>query len=199
MGRLTVWNMNSRHSRVTDWGLSNVSVRPQDIILDVGCGGGRTVSKLAALATEGRVFGVDYSDVSVAMARKVNADFIRSDRVEIHEGSVSKLPFTTGMFDLVTAVETRFWWPDLPVGMREILRVLRPGGTLVIVAEVYKGANTTTARLVEKYSSKTGMKFLTLNEHHGLFADSGYSEIQIVERPDKGWICAIGKKPVLPA
>jgi len=47
--------MNARHSAVTDWGLSQISVKKNFAILDIGCGGGRTVSKLAAVATEGKV------------------------------------------------------------------------------------------------------------------------------------------------
>jgi len=53
LGRLILWNMNSRHSSVTDWGLAHVSIGPDDTILDVGCGGGRTLNKLAERATEG--------------------------------------------------------------------------------------------------------------------------------------------------
>lgn len=186
--------MNSRHSKVTDWGLSNVTISPRNTILDVGCGGGRTISKLAAVAAEGKVFGLDYSEVSVAVATKLNAHWIKTGRVEIYEGSVLQLPFKAEMFDLVTAVETHFWWPDLLAGLREILRVLKPGGTLVIVAEVYKGANTITAKLVEKSHSKTGMKFLSPSEHRALFVDAGFADVQIVEQPEKGWICGIGKK-----
>jgi len=188
--------MNSRHSKVTDWGLSHVTISPQDTILDVGCGGGRTISKLATVASEGKVFGVDYSDVSVALATKLNAHWIKTGRVEIREGSVSELPFQADTFDLVTAVETHFWWPDLPRGMREILRVLKPGGVLVIVAEVYRGANTTAAKLVEKYHLKTGMKFLSPDEHRALFVDVGFADVQIVEQPEKGWISGVGKKLV---
>ena len=64
LGRIFLWNMNSRHSRVTDWGLSHVDIEKQYTILDVGCGGGRTLSKLAAEAIEGRVYGVDHSQES---------------------------------------------------------------------------------------------------------------------------------------
>lgn len=195
LGRLIVWNMNSRHSKVTDWGLSHVSIPPRDTILDVGCGGGRTVSKLSAFAREGKVYGVDYSDVCVAIAKKLNAPAIAQGRVEICEGSVSALPFHANMFDLVTAVETHFWWPDLPLGVREIRRVLRPGGTVVIIAEVYKGAATTTAQLLEKYAPKTGLKLLSVSEHRDLLANAGYSGVRTIEEPGKGWICAIGKKP----
>jgi ubiquinone/menaquinone biosynthesis C-methylase UbiE len=190
--------MNSRHSKVTDWGLSHISIAEHETILDAGCGGGRTVSKLAAIATHGKVYGVDYSSESVAMANKINRRWIDMGRVEIREGSVSQLPFSADSFDLVTAVETHFWWPDLPADMREVLRVLKPGGRLILVAEVYKGANTVTAKLVEKYAPQTGLKLLSVNEHRELFTNAGYSDVQVIEEPGKGWICAIGRKPSMP-
>ena len=140
LGRLVLRNMNSRHSKVTDWGLSQASIGKQDIILDVGCGGGRTVSKLAAIATQGKVYGIDHSPESVAMAMRINKQWIDVARVEVREASVSRLPFSEGAFDVVTAVETHFWWSALPTDLREVLRVLKPGGRLIIIAEVYKGA-----------------------------------------------------------
>jgi ubiquinone/menaquinone biosynthesis C-methylase UbiE len=187
--------MNSRHSKVTDWGLSHISIETHDTILDVGCGGGRTVSKLAAIATEGKVCGLDYSKESVAVASRINREWIKMGRVEIREGTVSQLPFPDAVFDLVTAVETHFWWPDLSAGMREVLRVLKPGGTLIIIAEIYKGAQTATAKLAEKYLPLSGMALLSVDEHRELFANTGYSDIQVIDEPRKGWICGIGRKP----
>jgi ubiquinone/menaquinone biosynthesis C-methylase UbiE len=195
VGRLIVRNMNSRHSKVTDWGLSHVSVKEADTILDVGCGGGKTVGKLAAFAKQGKVYGVDHSDVCVAMARKLNEGAINTGRVEIREGSVSALPFEADTFSLVTAVETHFWWSDLPVGVAEIRRVLKPGGSLVIIAEIYKGAATITAKLVEKQAPRTGMKVLTPDEHRNLLTGAGYSDVEVIEEASKGWICAMGAKP----
>ena len=64
------------HSKLTDWGLKHVSIESGYTILDVGCGGGRTVNKLAAIATQGKVYGVDYSDASVAATKKTNARWI---------------------------------------------------------------------------------------------------------------------------
>ncbi len=153
------------------------------------------MNKLGAVAAEGKVFGVDYSTASVAVAKKTNTQWIAMGRVEIREGSVSQLPFADEMFDLVTAVETHFWWPDLPTDMREVLRVLKPGGTLLIIAEIYKGAKTKTAKLAEKYLPLSGMKLLNVNEHRDVFANTGYSDVQVIEEPGKGWICAIGRKP----
>ena len=154
LGRLVLRNMNSRHSKVTDWGLSQASIGKQDVILDVGCGGGRTVSKLAAIAPQGKVYGIDHSTESVAMAMRTNKQWIDIARVEVREASVSRLPFSEGAFDVITAVETHFWWPALPTDLREVLRVLKPGGRLIIIAEVYKGAEAFTSKAAERYSEK---------------------------------------------
>ncbi len=97
------------------------------------------------------------------------------------------------MFDLVTAVETHFWWPNLAGDMREVFRVVKPGGALIVVAEVYKGANTMASRLAEKYASRTGMTLLSADEHRALFADAGFSDVQVIEKRGKGWICCSGR------
>ena len=57
LGRFTFWRMNSSHSKLTDWALQHVSMANHDTIPDVGCGGGRTVKKLAAITTKGKVYG----------------------------------------------------------------------------------------------------------------------------------------------
>lgn len=191
-GRFVLWNMNSRHSRVTDWGLSHVTVRHGDVVLDVGCGGGRTVAKLAAMATEGKVCGVDFSPESVAMARKINSQAISVGRVEIREASVSHLPFADGTFDLVTAIETHFWWPDPQNDMREVFRVVKSGGTVAIIAEIYKGAPTAMAKTAEAYLPLSGMKLLTSDEHRELLLRAGFANVEVFTQ--KSWICATGIK-----
>jgi len=187
--------MNASHSNLTDWGLNHISINAHNVILDVGCGGGKTISKLAASSAKAKVYGIDYSETSVAFSRKTNARRIHEGRVEIHQGSVSEMPFPDAMFDLATAVETHFWWPDLPLGMREILRVLQPGGTVILIAEIYKGANTNMARLAEQYSDRTGMTLLSVDEHRALLTSAGYCDVRVIEEKAKGWICAMGKKP----
>src|SRR5580765_6827816 len=89
LGRLSLRRMNLSHSGVTDWGLGHVSVAADARILDVGCGGGRTIAKLAATAVRGKVYGVDHAQASVEASTQTNAKDIASGRVEIQLGSVS--------------------------------------------------------------------------------------------------------------
>src|SRR5215467_5843278 len=196
-GRFTLWRMNKSHSKLTDWGLSHISIKPNFTILDVGCGGGRTIFKLAARAANGKVCGIDYSAASVAFSQKLNALSIAAGRVHIEQASVSQLPFPDNTFDIVTAVETHFWWPDLPTDLCEVLRVLKPGGTLVVIAEIYKGATTKTAQLAENVLPLSGLKLLSVNEHRAVFTNAGYKDVQIIEESSKGWICGIGRRPYI--
>lgn len=119
---------------MTTWGLSHITVNNDFTILDVGCGGGKTVDTLASLAPQGRGFGIDYSAGSVAAARATNAARIADGRVDIQRGTVSHLPFAADTFDLVTASETHYYWPDLPRDVSEVQRVLKPGGTFTALA-----------------------------------------------------------------
>lgn len=193
VGRFFLWIMNLSHSSVTDWGLKHVQIAAHFTILDVGCGGGRTIEKLAALAPKGVIYGVDYAKGSIAASRGRNAQLIQAGRVEIKQASVSQLPFPEGKFDLVTAVETQYYWPDLVKDMQEILRVLKPGGTLVVIAESYKkGAYEILQRPVMKL---LGSSSLGIAEHRELFSTAGYTDIQIHEERKKSWFCGVGKKP----
>ncbi|HKE55271.1 MAG TPA: class I SAM-dependent methyltransferase [Pyrinomonadaceae bacterium] len=192
VGRPFLWLMNHSHSGVTDWGLTHVRVEKQSSVLDVGCGGGRTIQKLAAMASEGTVFGVDYSAESVAAARAKNATLIKTGRVDIRQASVSKLPFPADHFDLVTAVETQYYWPALVEDMQEILRVLKPGGTLIVIVESYKGGKLDVVqRPVMKLLRS---RVLSVAEEQELFTSAGYIEVQTYEERNKGWMCATGRK-----
>jgi 2-polyprenyl-3-methyl-5-hydroxy-6-metoxy-1,4-benzoquinol methylase len=81
LGRRVVRAMNLSHATMTDWGLQQLRVPKDAAILDVGCGGGWTVRSLAALASEGKVIGLDCSRASVAVSRNTNATEIKAGRV----------------------------------------------------------------------------------------------------------------------
>ncbi|MFL5615443.1 MAG: class I SAM-dependent methyltransferase [Gemmatimonadaceae bacterium] len=193
-GRAVLDRMNVSHAGVTVWGLEQVEIRKDFTILDVGCGGGRTIQRLAAIAAPGRVFGVDHSSESVAASRETNERLIEEGRVDVQQANVSQLPFPDEMFDLVTAVETHYYWLDLPRDVREVLRVLKSGGRFVIIAETYRGRrNDWLYRPVMTLMLRAA--YLTPAQHRQLLVDAGYANVRVAVESGKGWICAIGMKP----
>jgi SAM-dependent methyltransferase len=186
--------MNRGHSKMTNWGLGHVSVRKDDTILDVGCGGGATVRKLAGIATEGKVHGIDYSAESVRISTKTNREWIEAGRVEIRHGSVSSLPFPDDLFDLVIAIESHFFWPDLVHDMKEVLRVLKPGGMLMMMGGAYKGGKYDKRN--QQLVALTGMAYHSVDEFDRLFCSAGFAEVQVFEDFDRGWMCGRGRKPL---
>ena len=193
LGRAVVGRMNLSHASLTDWGLEHVRIEPSFTMLDVGCGGGRTIHVLAARAPNGRVYGIDYSEASVEASRETNQSAVAAGRDEIQQGSVSKLPFADAMFELVTAVETHYYWPDLPNDAREIARVLKPGGTLVVIAEAYKGR---WGWLFQLAMLPMRAKLMSADEHRAWLETAGFTDVQVAEKRGRGWICVTGRRAV---
>jgi ubiquinone/menaquinone biosynthesis C-methylase UbiE len=192
LGRLIVRNMNFRHRGVTNWGLSHVAIEKTFMMLDVGCGGGRTIDTLAKAATEGRVSGIDYSPASIATARQTNASAIARGQVDVQQGSVSNLPFPGDTFDLVTGVETHYYWPNLDADLREIRRVLKPNGTLLIIAETYRSRRMDW--LYRPAMRLLRATYLSVDEHRALFERAGFRQVEVFTERARGWICAVGRK-----
>lgn len=190
VGRLFASLMNASHSELTDWALAHVQIPANAAVLDVGCGGGRTVEKLANFAP--LVHGIDYAAGSVAASVAHNKRLLAEKRVVIQQASVSQLPFPAEFFNVVTAIETQYYWPDLLSDMREILRVLKPGGLLVVVLESYRGGKNDW--LLGPVMRILGSNRLSVEDQRKLFSESGYADTQIFEETSRGWLCMIGSK-----
>jgi len=181
--------MNFGHSGLTRWGLSKVEIAENATILDIGCGGGRTLERLASLARRGKAVGIDYSEDSVAVARKRNKQLIADGRVEIIHGSVSSMPFSDATFDCVLAVESYYFWPDIAADLTEVRRVTKPSGQLVIIAGMYRGSrfDQRNMRLIKA----GGMRCFSAREFEEALQDAGFPAVSVSVEPRKGWICVV--------
>ncbi len=190
-GRLFAWLMNRSHAALTDWAFAQLKIPGGATALDVGCGGGRTIHKLAEQAIQ--TYGIDYAPGSVAASHADNKRLIAEGRVHVERASVSRLPFTDNKFDLVTAIETQYYWPHPQGNMREILRVLKPSGRLMVVTESYKGARHDA--LLGPVMKQLGSSRLSGDDHRALFLAAGYEGVEIAENRRRGWIAVTGAKP----
>ncbi len=143
LGRVMLRFMNFGHAPLTNWGLSLVEIHEGWTMLDIGCGGGATLKRLLKRSKGAQVYGIDISEESVAKARKVNANVL-DRQVFVTQGSAEKLPYEDNKFDLVTAVETVYFWPDLPNCLKEVRRVVKPGGRFAIMVEVLENDSVWT-------------------------------------------------------
>jgi SAM-dependent methyltransferase len=191
-GRFLARGMNFGHSGLTKWGLGFIDI-PSDIdALDIGCGGGRTVARLARIVTDGRVFGIDYSPDAVVVARRRNRALITEGRVEIFEEAVSSMRFSDGAFDLITAIESHYFWPDLHNDLKEVHRVAKQDGQLLIVGAVYK--NRRFDRRNQRIVDAIGMTYLSIEELRGVLEGVGFSELDALEEKKKGWFAVKCRK-----
>lgn len=186
LGKTIIASMNESHYNLTTWGLSNVTVKPTDTVLDVGCGGGRTVSRLKERAYNAKVYGIDYSAECVRWANEYNKEAVSDGKVEILNASVDKLPFDEGKFDIVFAVETTYFWPDLEAGFKEICRVLKKGGRFVIINEAY--TSLTFKERNDAYWAEGKMKIFSPKEFRKMLLEAGFSDTDIVLNPQNNWI-----------
>jgi len=191
LGRLLVNGMNrGGHARMAEWGLSTVDIAVDANILDVGCGGGGNIARLLKLAPKGSVKGIDYSPVSVAKSRKVNSQAIAAGRCAVIEGSAAALPFKGVQFDLVTAFETVYFWPDIEKCFRGIHQVLKDGGHFVIVNE-----SDGSGDMDAKWESMIeGMHTYTPDELRTILAAAGFHDINIRRDEKTHWLAVSALK-----
>ena len=186
IGEIIVGSMNSGHARIRKWGMSFLVPEDDWCALDIGCGGGANIAQLLQMSPKGRVHGIDYSEASVAVSRKKNAAEL-GKRCKIVKGTVSDLPYKSRIFDVVTAFETIYFWPDIENDFAEVARVLKPGGRFMVCNELNDPANTTWTKRID------GMKIYTNNEIEELLKKSGFL-IELNQSKYKRWMCVIGVK-----
>jgi len=179
IGKTMLKIMNSAHSSIMDWGLSKIHINDNSIVLDIGCGGGKTIRLLLKRIKSGTVYGLDYSAEAVSLSLKENEEAAQSGRVIVKQGSVSALPFSEDTFDIVTAFQTHYFWPDLKNDIAEICRILKTNGQFLLAAELYK-----INYHMKEYKTRESMK--------KLLEDSGFTNIII--RETKQNICFAGIK-----
>ncbi len=187
MGRLLLRSMNIGHGRLHQWGLKAAGIQLTDRVLDVGCGGGKAISHILE-ETRREVAGVDHSPEAVKTARSVNRAAISSGRLRIVESSVENLPFRDGFFDVVTAFETTYFWPELQAGLTEIHRVLNRGGRLVIANEFADRASAGA------WAGRLNMRVPDSEALAGAAYEAGFLMVDVSVHPHNGWLRLVAAK-----
>ena len=154
------------------WVTDLLEIRSDDNVLEIGFGPGVIIKHLSERASVGHIAGVDLSGEMVKQAQARNATAIKTGRVDLRQGSAERLPFGDSTFDKALAINSMQVWPE-PVGaLREMRRVMKPGGRVALGFTPYSG------------QAKEGLI--------EILSAAGFTKANVVERND--WFCAIARK-----
>lgn len=138
-------NMNKNHTPIALWALKHTPIKGEDIVIDIGCGGGINLQRYSKIAKDGKIIGVDYSSTSVKKSIDFNQKEVDSGKIEVIKADVVDVPLDDGTADVITASATIYYWPDIIKAFKEIKRLLKKDGKFVII----QGANGYTDELIE--------------------------------------------------
>jgi SAM-dependent methyltransferase len=134
-GAVLIWPAmalaNRQPNRVA---IAALDIAPHDTVLELGFGPGRALQSLTAMASRGRVLGIDHSARMLAQAMRRNRAAISEGRLALHHGPFDRLPWAAKSVDKILAVNVAYFFGADGAEVREARRVLRPGGRLAIFA-----------------------------------------------------------------
>jgi ubiquinone/menaquinone biosynthesis C-methylase UbiE len=190
-GKLSARGMALGHRGFYENTAKVLNLTPDDAYLEIGFGSGLFIKKYASRVK--RIAGLDYSEDMVKLASNINEGIVKSGKAEFKQGDVSTLPWNENEFSAVAGIETFYFWPKPQSSLKEILRVLIPGGRLVLEMAYNKDDGKDHTKQVEKHN----LKLYSGEEMKTLLEESGFSEISIVYYkslwiPFKGYIVPKG-------
>ena len=169
--------LNEHNQKMNHFAVERLDIQPTDTVLDIGFGGGMTIKEMLKVIDTGKIHGVDFSGVMVEQAKRKFKDSIESNKVLIEFADVQKLPFDDNTFDKICTVNTIYFWDDLLVGLREIKRVIKSNGRLVIGIR-------SAEKMKDFPVTQHNFKLYTPEEVRNLLVGSGFNQIS-TDRRDK--------------
>lgn len=165
-------SMEKGHRPLGEQAIELMGISTEARVLDVGCGSGWATRLMAEKASAGRVVGIDIADEMIAVARETSAQFVN---VEYRVASAEGLPFAAGEFTAAFSMESLYYYADVLVALKEIKRVLEPGGLFVTVIDLYK-ENLPSHQWISQL--KVPVQLLSISEYRSLFEGAGFVNVQ---------------------
>jgi ubiquinone/menaquinone biosynthesis C-methylase UbiE len=135
LGHLGGWLMGLSNQDIAQWTIEALDIQPRDRVLEIGFGPGEALRQLAQTIPDIQLHGVDASGLMVTKARKLNRAKILSGNIDVRHGTVETLPYPDGSFDKAFSINSMPFWEHPIPGLREIRRVLSPGGNFVVTVQ----------------------------------------------------------------
>lgn len=165
-GHVMAW-----HNRLdAEWTVDLLAVSDADCVLEVGFGPGLAIKRIVDMHPACYITGIDHSKAMLNFARKLNRAALDAGRVELALGSAEALPFAEATFDKAFTINCIYFWPELLAGLRELYRVLKPGGCLAVTV---------------RESARTAYEPFRMKNLVALSAQAGFTSISVQRNSTK--------------
>ncbi len=172
-GRITLWSMQKEHKPIYENMAKVLDLQPEDDFVEVACGSAYFLKKYASHVRS--VAGLDLSELAVKLATKKNKDRIVAGTAEIVQGEASQLPWEDNRFNVATTMGSFPFFPKPLESLKEMHRVLRPGGR----AAIGLARNAEDGLDHTKYAEKYAMRMYTEDEVRVMMKETRFSDISI--------------------
>lgn len=166
-----------------------LDLQKEDRVLEIGFGPGKLINEMADITTEGIVEGIDFSQVMLKQASKLNKQYISKGKVRLQKGECSVLPFDSESFNKLCSINTLYFWKEPGKYFSEMFRVIESGGKIAIGFRDDK--QMSSLNLSEDVFSSYS-QYDVVN----LLSDAGFSGAHIKEKEGAPFVsyCAVAKK-----
>jgi ubiquinone/menaquinone biosynthesis C-methylase UbiE len=172
-GKILAKGMARGHKEFYKNALKAINPKKDDKYLEIGFGSGIFIKKYVFHVS--KIAGIDHSEDMVKLASDINRKLVESRKAEFKHGYASSLPWADNEFTVVAAIEVFFFLNETEKTLKEIFRVLKPGGRLIIEMAFNKddGADHT------RHIKKMGLKLYSGEEMKKLLKKAGFNNIVI--------------------
>lgn len=186
IGRIMTWAMNRANNVMYRGIIDNLKITERTKMLDIGFGNGY-LEKLVYKRVKCAIYGIDISEDMVKLASEKNQQGIVNGDIQLMVGDCCKLAFEDNSFDVVTTMNTIYFWEDIIQGLQEIHRVLKADG-------IFYNAVLTKESLDKVFYTKNGFKKFEKEEYIEMGQQVGFKRISFKDLGHKYGLLVIYEK-----
>ena len=180
---------NEGNNDLNSFVMDMLELQSSDRVLEIGFGPGKLINQMAAITTEGVVEGIDFSEVMLKQAGRVNKHHISHGKVRLQRGECKNLPFENESFNKLCSINTLYFWKDPDKYFLEMFRVIRPGGIIAIgFRDDKQMSNLNLSRDI--FTTYSKIEVVTL------LSNAGFSDARVTEKKGKPFLsyCALAAR-----
>jgi ubiquinone/menaquinone biosynthesis C-methylase UbiE len=172
--------MERHHISIAEQTFERMELRPGERVLDLGCGAGWATRRLAQAVEggPGMAVGLDISNEMIDRAREASGEI---EDVLFVKAAADEIPWRDEYFDKILSIESFYYYPDQEAVLRELYRVLAPGGRIFILINLYR-ENPYSLRWVEELNVPVHAR--SEKEYAGMLEAHGFEAVEITHIPD---------------